>query len=96
MPQPRSQPPHTEAVRERALEGLFLGSPLPMLLVEVRSRRITRANGALGELLGCTPEDLNGHPLRDLDDVVGRVMARALRLLGIPPDEPVTTLARNS
>ena len=26
--------------------------------------------------------------------VFGRVMARALRLLGIPPDEPVTTLAR--
>ncbi|MCB1683610.1 MAG: penicillin-binding transpeptidase domain-containing protein [Pseudomonadales bacterium] len=26
--------------------------------------------------------------------VFGRVMARAMRLLGIPPDEPVTTLAR--
>ena len=68
VPQPLPQPPQPEAARERALEGLFLGSPVPMLLVDVRSRRITRANAALGELLGCAPDDLSGRPLRDLDD----------------------------
>lgn len=65
LPQP--QPPQTEAARERALEGLFLGSPVPMLLVEVRSRRVTRANEALGDLLGCPPDELAGRLLGDLD-----------------------------
>ena len=65
--EPKPQARHPQATRDRALEGLFLQSPVPMLFVEVRSRRITRANAALGELLGCSPQALAGRTLRELD-----------------------------
>jgi signal transduction histidine kinase len=42
-----------------------------MLLVEVRSRRITRANAALGDLLGCPAADLADRPLGDVDVTEG-------------------------
>lgn len=52
---------------ERALSGLFLESPIPMALVDVRSRRITRANAALERLLGHGAGNLEGQRLREID-----------------------------
>jgi PAS domain S-box-containing protein len=49
------------------LAGLFLESPVPMALVDVRSRRIVRANEALASLLGYPCAELEGRALRDLD-----------------------------
>jgi PAS domain S-box-containing protein len=65
IPQPR--PEARRASQERILEGLFLASPLPMLLVDARSRSIVRANTAMGNLVGWPITELKGVPLRQLD-----------------------------
>jgi two-component system cell cycle sensor histidine kinase/response regulator CckA len=64
-PPPRAQA--GRASRERFLEGLFLGSPVPILLLDVRTRTITRANAALAELVGWSARELTGAPLTTLD-----------------------------
>jgi PAS domain S-box-containing protein len=51
----------------RVLAGLFRDSPVPMAFVDVRSRRVVRANTALERLLGHTQGQLEGRALRDLD-----------------------------
>lgn len=51
----------------RALVGLFRESPVPMALVDVRSRRVVKANAALERLLGYAQGQLEGHALRQLD-----------------------------
>ncbi len=79
VPDTRNDPPLHPA-RERALEGLFLGSPLPILLVDARSRTIARANTALGTLLGWPGEALAGRPLSTLDPAEGGEIAEYLLL----------------
>lgn len=79
VPDARHDPPAPPA-RERALEGLFLGSPLPMLVVDARSRTIARANAALGALLGWPPEQLTRQPLQTLDPADGGDVAEYLLL----------------
>jgi PAS domain S-box-containing protein len=51
----------------RVLVGLFRDSPVPMALVDVRSRRIVKANAALECLLGHPRGQLEGRALRELD-----------------------------
>jgi PAS domain S-box-containing protein len=51
----------------RLLVALFRDSPVPIGLVDVRSRRIVKANAALERLLGHAPQGLEGRALRDLD-----------------------------
>ncbi len=51
----------------RVLAGLFRDSPVPMAFVDVRSRRVVRANTALERLLGHPQGQLEGRALRDLD-----------------------------
>jgi len=65
-----SPPPRTQAGRasqERFLEGLFLGSPVPILLLDVRTQKIARANKALADLVGWPAHELSGAPLETLD-----------------------------
>ncbi len=79
VPGTRQDPP-LQPSRERALEGLFLGSPLPMLVVDARSRTIARANTALATLMGWPDDALNGRPLRTLDPADGGDIAEYLLL----------------
>jgi PAS domain S-box-containing protein len=51
----------------RLLVGLFRDSPVPMALMDVRSRRIVKANAALERLLDHPQGQLEGRALRDLD-----------------------------
>lgn len=67
IPSPRHPSALDAGDNARALSGLFLESPMPMALVDVRSRRIVRANDGLARLLGVTCPDLEGRSLRDLD-----------------------------
>ena len=63
-------PPRAQAgraSRERSLEGLFLRSPVPMLLLDVSTCTIARANAALGDLVGWPTHELTGAPLKTLD-----------------------------
>lgn len=47
--------------------GLFRTSPVPMLLADARSRRVVRANAALGRLVERDPASLEGTPIRELE-----------------------------
>ncbi|GMV04275.1 MAG: hypothetical protein AMXMBFR53_05560 [Gemmatimonadota bacterium] len=68
VPVPQPLPDRlTGGSTDRLLSGLFRESPLPMLLVDVRSRRITRVNHALNRLLGFDAGELEGRALRELD-----------------------------
>ncbi|MDP2956725.1 MAG: ATP-binding protein [Longimicrobiales bacterium] len=69
MPIPVPRPPSVAGPSdaEQTLSGLFLESPVPMAFVDVRSKRIVRANDALARLLGHACPDLEGRALRDLD-----------------------------
>jgi len=69
MPIPSPRPPTAPdpGDGDRKFAGLFIESPVPMALVDVRSRRIVRGNQALARLLGHSCTDLEGRALRDLD-----------------------------
>lgn len=67
IPTPKLSVPAGSTPVERALSGLFLESPVPMALADARTRRVVRANDALGRLLGYGPGELEGRAFRDLD-----------------------------
>jgi PAS domain S-box-containing protein len=74
---------------ERVFSGLFLESPWPMLLVDVRSRQITRANAALERLLGFDAGSLPGSSLRQMDLAdAADVEEHLLLALACKDDEP--------
>lgn len=67
IPAPRQPAAPAPSDPPGALSGLFHDSPVPIALVDVRSKRIARANVALARLLGYAPLELEGRALRDLD-----------------------------
>ena len=89
IPQPRPEALDALEAQERVLQGLFLGSPLPMLLVDARTRRIARANPAMASLLDCSEDVLTGSPLSILDPNEGAEVEEYLLLaLACGDDRP--------
>lgn len=82
IPATRTEPAPAVSSATRVLVGLFRDSPIPMAFVDVRSRRVVKANAALEDLLGHPRGRLDGHPLKDLDtgspDEVDSHLLRAL------------------
>lgn len=66
-PNPQRSTSHPQRSPEGAGAGLFRTSPVPMLLADARSRRVVRANAALGRLVGRDPVSLEGAPVRDFE-----------------------------
>lgn len=84
LPQPQNVP-NQEPVQdprssERVFSGLFRESPVPMLLVDARSRRVARVNQAFAAFLGSEPTALEGAALRSLDTGDGAELEEYLLL----------------
>lgn len=67
IPATRPTPAPGPSPATRLLVGLFRDSPVPMALVDMRSRRVVKANTALEDLLGHPRGHLDGRALRELD-----------------------------
>lgn len=98
MPLPqRHQAFVPDASADQIPSGLFRESPVPMLLVDARSRRIARVNAKLCGLLGFEASVLEGRTLRELDTADPAGLEEHLLLaLACGDDQPRTRRWRTS
>lgn len=98
MPLPQRHPAFApDASADQIPSGLFRESPVPMLLVDARSRRIARVNAKLCGLLGVAATALEGRTLREVDTADPADLEEYLLLaLACGDDEPRTRRWRTS